>query len=151
MHLKRLIKLLHFLVCSDDKNFIATKLAQILSGDGEYATFMIEVDQLIKKMAFQFKEYIKRDNVAYIGHLIEIGLEAIQVIPATVVFTFPVLALHHTIQDLMKGRDNLAVISRKFEGLRDAFEEEKRKRMYDMFRKAKPVTVPVDEPPEPFT
>ena len=151
LHLTRLIKLLHFLVCSDDKNFVATKLAQILSGDGEYATFMIEVDQLIKKMPFEFKEYIRRSNVACVGHLIQIGLEAIQVVPATVVFTFPVLALHQTIQDLMKGRDNLVVISRKFEGLRDAFEEEKRKRMDDMFRKAKPVTAPVDEPPEPFT
>ena len=147
--LTKLIKLLYLLVRSDDKTFVATKLAQILSCNGEYATFGNEIDQLVKKMPFETRGHIRRDNVACIDHLIDIGLEAMQTVPESVFFTFPTLSIKNTIEELTRDGENLTVVFSKFEKLQLEVDAIKIRRMTKIYaRKIKP---PEDEPPEPFT
>ena len=93
LKLKQMIKLLCLLVRSEDKRFAAAMLAQTLCADGKYAGFMVAIDLLLKKMPIEHRDFIKRENVTCIGHLVEIGLVAIEAVPASVLYTFPLLVL----------------------------------------------------------
>lgn len=151
--LKRLIKIVYSLVHSSDKKFVATKLAHILSGDGDYAAFLVEVEQLIKKMPFEHKDHICQSNVVTIGHLIDIGHEAFLAIPSMVVVRYPILSLKQTIEDLKSSNTaRMDLVANNFEKLFTIYEDTKSRKMAEMVQNMKKVKItPECEPPEDFT
>ncbi len=149
MRLKQLIKLMYNLVQSENKEFVANKLAQILCADGEYAQFNSAVDQLVKKMPMESRGFIRRENITCLYHLMVIGRETLPIIPDTVLFTFPILSIQQTMQDLLMSEESLGTLPNAVETLATSFKEEKQKLI---MKKRKPKADDcTDEPPEPFT
>ena len=100
-------------------------------------------------MPIEHRDFIKRENVTCIGHLVEIGLVAIVTVPASVLYTFPLLVLQRTIDDLKCSGQSLAGVASRWEDLCASFEE-RRVKAKEMRGKVDP-SAEVDEPPEPFT
>ena len=148
---KQLVKLLYLLVQSEDKSFMATKLAQIMSTDNEFAQFNMSIDQHLKKVPMESRGYIKRENLTFISQLVTIGREAIKVIPSVVVYTYPILSMQQTVRDLELDGERLGIIPRELEALAVTFDEEKRKLLAQKCVKKKKSATATGEPPEPFT
>ena len=152
LHLKRMVKLLYLLVKCDDQSTASKMMAQILCTDGDYASFTTQIDQVLKKMAFETRIYIKRD-IAFLDNLIEIGSMAIKAIPSTVGLTFPVTVMERTIEELTALGENTNLITMKFEEMNSAFKRVKFAAVIEAREKAKLEASKESEgaPPEPFT
>ena len=149
LHLKQLIKLLYLLVGCDNRVFVALKLAEILSMNGDSDGFIVAIEKMLKKMPQETRHFIKTENISCIGHLVEIGLVAIRAVPSTVLYRFPVPALQQTAKDLARHGEDLGAIVSALETLEAAFEEEKEK--FVEVRKAKTAKKSIDKPIELFT
>ena len=154
MHLKRMVKLLYLLVKCEDQCTALKMLAQILCSDGDYASFTTQIDLVLKKMALETRVYIKRENIAFLDNLIEIGSMAIKAIPSTVGMTFPVTVMERTIEELTALGENTNLITTKFKEMNSAFKRVKLAAVREAREKAKPKPSYKEsegEPPEPFT
>ena len=146
--MKHLVKLLYLLVKSDDFDRIASRtLARILSADGSYALFIMKLDFLIKSMIDEERGRIKNENIHYLNYLIEIGNQAIAVIPETVLNTFPLLVIRKTIQELIKQGENLDTLEKKVIKLEEAFKLAREERAKPVHKDTKTTLA---KPPEHF-
>lgn len=153
LRLKQLIKLLYLLVRCEDKSTASKMLAQILSASGEYAFFTTKIDLLLKNMPLEGKGYVRKENPTYIEHLVDIGCMAIQMIPSTVVQTYPITVIEATIGDLTESGEDMHIVTLKFEELNSAFKLAKQRALKEMMQKKKTKASNNSEgtPPEPFT
>ena len=149
-HLKRLIKLLYLLVRCENQSTALTMLAQILSPDGEYAFFTNKIDQTLRKMLLEDRDYIKKENLRCIEHLIEVGSVAIKTIPSTVLVTYPVTQIGSTIAELRDTGERVDLVSTKFEEMNSAYKVAR----LNARERSKPKVTKEDlegDPPEPFS
>jgi len=152
LRLKQLLKLLYLLVQSEDKAFMAKKLAQIMSTDNEFAQFNLAIDRLLNKIPMETRGYIKMENLTFISQLIAIGQEAIKVIPSVMVYAYPILSIKGAVKDLELIGERLGIIPRELEALAVSFDEEKKKLFAQKItKKTKKATATGENPPEPFT
>ena len=154
LRLKQMIKLLYSLVRCEDQRMASMMLAKILCSSGEYALFTTQIDQLLKKMPPEQRSFIKRENLACIDHLIDIGLFAIKAIPSTTVLVYPITTIESTIMDLAMLGERVQLIQTKFDELHDTFKDEKKKIMMSKIKQAASKNSSSNEkvdPPEPFT
>ena len=105
--LKWLIKLLYLLVMSEDKDFAARIVARIFDdGSGDTEAFRMSMEMMIRRMPGERRPHIVAENPQYLGYILEIGAFAIEVVPLSVMYTFPHLSLNDTVQKLSQ-LDNL--------------------------------------------
>lgn len=150
--MKRLIKLLYLLVKTDDFDRIASRtLARILSADGSYALFIMKLDFLIKAMIDEDRDHIRRENPQYLNYLVEIGKNAITVIPGTVLDTFPLLVIQRTVHELVKQGSNLDTLEQKVSSLELSFKLAREERVKPVVKGSEGQKSRVPEPPEHFT
>ena len=151
MHLKRLIKLLYLLAKCEDKSTASMLLAQILCVDGEYSFLTCKIDQLLKGMAIETRIYIKKENLACIDNLIDIGRLAIETIPTAVLMTFPVAVIGSTIEELRSnGENGVDLISSKFAEMDSSFKMAKKNQVRKLKEKEE-ARGSEGDPPQPFT
>lgn len=128
--MKHLIKLLHLLTKAEDFERIASRiLARILGADGSYALFMMKLDILIKKMIDEGRSQIRSENPLYLDYLVDIGSKAIEVIPATVLITYPLPVIKKTVEDLNKRGEISDALYHKAKSLEEAFELAREERL----------------------
>ena len=153
LKLKQLIKLLHLLTSCEDQRAASMMLAQILSASGEYASFMMKIDQLLKNMALETRDHIRRENPRYISYLVDIGLVAINTVPTTVFSTYPVTVMEETIRELTEMGERMQVVMAKFDNLKSAFKLARSAAIKERMskNKEKHSNTAEPEPPEPFT
>ena len=150
-HMKTLIKLLSKLVECEDKSTASRILAQILSADGDYALLTTKIDILLKGMAYEQRDYVRRENLFFLENLINIGTMAIKTIPTTVVCTFPIIVMENTIQELKVSGENTDLIDIKFEEMKPAFKEVKQLALRASMKKRQgEMEGEEKEPPESF-
>ena len=148
--LKRLIKTLHRLMTSDDKELAARMLAQILSEDGEYATFLFHLDTFLKKIPFERSGRIREENPQYLRFLLDIGMFVVECIPKTVANTFPILQLQLCTQRLFESNEIPHTFSDRMSELSTQFEESLKYLHPKSKADCNPTDV-VENPPELYT
>ena len=152
LHLKQLVKLLVLLVRSEDQSIASKMLAQILSADSDYCIFNTKIDSLLKGMAEESRQHVKKGNISLLEDLIEIGSMAIKAIPSTVARTYPVTVMENTLEELGIIGENVDSIARKCKRMNTDFKLAKKEALREVVQKKKAATeFPEKEPPEPFT
>ena len=153
LKLKQLIKLLHLLTSCEDRRVASMMLVQILSASGEYASFMMKIDHLLKGMALEHRDHIRRENPRYIGYLIDIGLVAINTVPTTVFTTYPMTVMEETVRELTNMGEKMESVTTKFDKLNSAFRSARSAAIKEGMSKNKEKysSTSEPEPPEPFT
>ena len=153
LHLKQLVKLLVLLVRCEDQSIATKILAQILTGDGDYGLFITQIDNLLRGMALESREHVKKGNMSLLEYLIEIGSMTIKAIPSTVARTYPVSLIKDTILDMATMGENVDLLVRKFKKMNTDFKLAKKEALREALQKAR-VSAFIGsegEPPEPFT
>ena len=151
--LKHLVMVLYKLATSNDEQLASRVLAQILSASGSYAQFIVQLDMLIKMMPAEGRTHIRRENLQYLHYIIEIGLFAIQRIPQSVVYTFPTESVRVTVDNLIKGGEQLAVLVPRVEKLTTEFASvvEELQNVQKQPKQSSTEANSMPDPPEHFT
>ena len=150
--LKSLIKILHTLVKSQENELAARILGQIYCGDGACAQFCFQVDRLLRSIPNEPPQYSVQ-NHNYLLYLFEIGLFGILRIPTTMLESFPLASLISTTEALRSHGQDVRILLRKCEELRNQFDlaREQRDCKPTTTKQAVPNGDDELEPPNDFT
>ena len=120
--LKRLITLLHLLVNSENQHLASRIIAHIFGDNAETSAFLRHLEDLIRKMPTEHRDFVRRENPHYLKCIIEIGAFAIVTVPQSVMYSFPYPSLNDTIQKLsLLRREDVSLLQVKAESLADEF------------------------------
>ena len=120
--LKRLIKLLHLLVNSENQHLASRVVAHIFGDNSETSAFLRHLEDLIRKMPTEHRDFVRRENPHYLKCIIEIGAFAIVTVPQSVMYSFPYPSLNDTIQKLsLLRREDVSLLQVKAESLAEEF------------------------------
>ena len=120
--LKRLITLLHLLVNSENQHLASRIIAHIFGGNTDTSAFLRHLEDLIRKMPTEHRDFVRRENPHYLKCIIEIGAFAIVTVPQSVMYSFPYPSLNDTIQKLsLLRREDVGLLQIKAESLADEF------------------------------
>ena len=148
--LKYLIKVLYTLVQSNETCMVSNVLAKIFHRGGSYSQFILQLDQFVKEMSFEPKQFIRDENLQSLFHLTVIGKFGIQRITTTFVRTFPIQTMVSTAKlFLQSGSDGLEVIVQNLVELQELFSSFQEEELKPKPTKPKVLaTASQQEPPE---
>ena len=152
--LKHLVMMLYKLAKANDANISSRVLAQILSASGKYTLFITQLRMLIAKMPSETRTHIKRENPHYLHYIIEIGLFAVERIPRTVAYVYPVEAIKGTVDSLVRnGEHNSDTLVLRVEQLMGEFESARTEQQpsHEQQEDSDSNARPEPGPPEHFT
>ena len=120
--LKRLITLLHLLVNSENQHLASRIVAHIFGDNTDTSAFLRHLEDLIRKMPTEQRDFVRRENPHYLKCIIEIGAFAIVTVPQSVMYSFPYPSLNDTIKKLsLLRREDVGLLQTQAESLADEF------------------------------